>query len=151
MRRLTLSLEESLAKQFDRWTRRHRYQNRSEAFRDLLRERLQKERSDTSVGGHCVAVVSYIYNHHERQLASRLANIQHAHHALSLCTQHVHLDHDHCLETVVLRGEIERVRQFAEALIAERGVRDGQIHIVPVEFHSTMLNGQPHLHIRPFS
>jgi CopG family nickel-responsive transcriptional regulator len=96
-----------------------------------------------------VATVSYVYNHHERQLASRLASSQHAHHGLSLSTLHVHLDHDNCLETVVLRGPQAEVRAFAESLIAERGVRHGKIHIVPVEVEYTQVRGAPHMHLRP--
>jgi CopG family nickel-responsive transcriptional regulator len=92
-------LDDPLADQFDQWARDHGYDNRSEAFRDLLRGRIEHERTESPGSGYCLATVSYIYNHHERQLASRLAAVQHAHHGLSLATQHVHLDHDNCLET----------------------------------------------------
>lgn len=152
MRRITLSLDDPLADQFDAWAERHGYENRSEAFRDLLRERLERERIDDGQATHCVATVSYVYNHHERQLASRLAESQHDHHGLSMATLHVHLDHDHCLETMALRGPIRQVQAFAESLIAERGVRHGHLHLVPVALEiSRVLGGEPHVHLHPTS
>jgi len=151
MRRVTLSLDDHLADEFDAWAARHGYENRSEAFRDLLRGRLEAERIDEGKATHCVATLSYVYNHHERQLASRLASHQHAHHGLSLATLHVHLDHDHCLETMALRGPVPAVRAFGEALIAERGVRHGHLHLVPVALEISRVNGAPHVHVQPIS
>lgn len=149
MRRITLSLDDHLADEFDSWAERHGYEHRSEAFRDLLRGRLERERIQSGKAGHCVATVSYVYNHHERQLASRLAESQHAHHSLSVATMHVHLDHDTCLEVMALKGPLAQVREFGEALIAERGVRHGQLHVVPVALEISRVGGQPHVHLRP--
>jgi CopG family nickel-responsive transcriptional regulator len=87
-----------------------------------------------------VANLSYVYNHHERELAERLTSIQHAHHDLTVSTMHAHLDHDQCIETVMLKGPVKRVREFAEEIIAERGVRHGVLNLVNVEF------GAPHTH-----
>ena len=151
MRRITLSLDETLADQFDAWADRHGYENRSEAFRDLLRGRLENERIDDGKASHCVATVSYVYNHHERQLASRLAENQHDHHGLSMATMHVHLDHDNCLETMALRGPLPQVKAFAESLIAERGVRHGHLHLVPVALEISRGHGEAHVHLSPIS
>jgi len=151
MRRMTLSLDEHLADQFDTWAERHGYENRSEAFRDLLRGRLESERIETGKATHCVATVTYVYNHHERQLASRLAENQHDHHGLSMATMHVHLDHDNCLETMALKGPLNKVKDFGESLIAERGVRHGHLHIVPVALEISRIGGQPHVHVSPTS
>ncbi|GAC1627909.1 MAG: nickel-responsive transcriptional regulator NikR [Nevskia sp.] len=151
MRRVTLSLDDHLADQFDAWAERHGYENRSEAFRDLLRGRLENERIDSGKATHCVATVTYVYNHHERQLASRLAESQHDHHGLSMATLHVHLDHDNCLETMALKGPLDKVRAFGESLIAERGVRHGHLHLVPVALEISKIAGQPHVHVSPIS
>jgi len=151
MRRITLSLDDPLADQFDAWAARHGYENRSEAFRDLLRGRLESERIDDGKASHCVATVSYVYNHHERQLASRLAESQHDHHGLSLATLHVHLDHDNCLETMALKGPLQKVKAFAESLIAERGVRHGHVHLIPVALEISQVLGEPHVHLHPTS
>ena len=105
MERFTISLSESLAKEFDELIRKKGYQNRSEAVRDMLRDLLKSDRLERQEAPYCVAALSYVYNHHARDLAERLTNLQHQHHHLVLSTMHVHLDHDNCLETLMLRGE----------------------------------------------
>lgn len=161
MERITISLDEALAREFDALIARRGYQNRSEAFRDLLREHLEIARQNEAAGGagQCVANLSYVYDHHARDLAERLTRLQHAHHDLTVATMHAHLDHDNCLESVILRGPTGAVRAFADALTAERGVRHGRINIVTVEVGSsahahgyrprgaaTLLQ---HLHLKP--
>ena len=146
MRRITISIDESLAQQFDDLIERHGYQNRSEAFRDLLRYRVEAERKTTHQASFCVATVSYIYNHEERVLASRLTGLQHDHHDLTISTMHVHMDHANCLETVVLRGRLDEVSAFADSLVAQSGVRHGNIHIVPVDKGAPHAPGHGHSH-----
>lgn len=145
MERFTISLDENLASEFDRLIRQRGYQTRSEAVRDLLRGRLDALRIQEAQAPFCVATLSYVYNHHERDLAERLMEIQHRHHDLVVSTTHVHLDHDSCLETAILRGKTEAVRHFADAVTAERGVRHGQLNLVPVD----MEDGHRHVHSRP--
>ena len=147
MRRITISLDDSIAEQFDQLIERRGYENRSEAFRDLLRHHIETERKMTYTALHCVATVSYIYNHHERDLASRLTAAQHDHHDLCVTTTHVHLDHDNCLETIVLRGKFKAVSAFADSLIAQSGVRHGNIHIIPVQVEQP--SRSRHVHLLP--
>ncbi len=147
MERITISLDRGLAQEFDRLIRGRSYANRSEAIRDILRRELEAERLAREEAPHCVASLSYVYNHHERQLAERLTEHQHQAHDLVVSTMHVHLDHDHCLETVILRGPTREVRRFADQLSAERGVRHGQLNLIPVDTESTA----PHVHTRPKS
>ncbi|MDB5970417.1 MAG: ribbon-helix-helix, copG family protein [Hydrocarboniphaga sp.] len=133
MQRYTISLEDKLAAQFDDWISRHGYQNRSEAVRDLLRDRLGKEAlDDAPASSQCLACVSYVYDHHARELGRRLTNGQHRHHDLTVSTLHVHLDADQCFEVALLRGESGQVLMQAESLVAERGVRHGKVHVVPI-------------------
>lgn len=130
MQRFTISLDDALAAAFDRLIAERGYDNRSEAVRDLLRQRLHGEHAAEAPDAACVACLSYVYNHHERELAGRLVDLQHQHHDLTLSTMHAHLDHDHCVETVLLRGPAASVRRFADAVIAERGVHHGQLNLV---------------------
>ena len=123
MDRFTISLDTNLANAFDALIKQRGYATRSEAVRDILREHLQHSAEKRDTRGTCVANLSYVYNHHERELADRLTTIQHAHHELTVSTMHAHLDHDQCIETVMLKGPVKRVREFAEEIIAERGVR----------------------------
>lgn len=130
MERFTISIDDDLAHAFDQWIAEHGYGNRSEAIRDVLRTRLAQAQERRDADGPCVACLSYTYDHHERDLAERLARLQHAHHGLHMATTHVHLDHAQCLESVMLRGPASAVRRFADALMAERGVHHGQLNVV---------------------
>ncbi len=157
MQRFTISLDDDLARAFDRLIAERGYRNRSEAVRDLLRGQLEAARP--AAGGHCVANLSYVYNHHERELAERLTTLQHGHHDLTVATMHAHLDHDNCLESVILKGPTAQVRAFAEALTAERGVRHGSLNVVAVEVvdsrhsHGYAPRGKvaAHTHLKPRS
>jgi CopG family transcriptional regulator, nickel-responsive regulator len=150
MDRFTISLDERLATAFDELIKERQYTTRSEAVRDILRTHLQQNRVRRDSKGACVANLSYIYNHHERELAERLASIQHAHHDLTISTMHAHLDHEQCIESVLLKGPLQRVRAFAEALIAERGVRHGQLNLISVELGKAHRHGgRAHRHLKP--
>lgn len=159
MERFTISIDEDLAQEFDALIARRGYSNRSEAFRDLLRSHLESARLGAAAGTYCVANLSYVYNHHERDLAERLTGLQHGHHDLTVATMHAHLDHDNCLESVILKGPTEQVRAFADALVAERGVRHGQVNVVSVEVdqgrhshgYAPRGKGTAHLHLKPRS
>lgn len=141
MQRITITVDDDLLEQFDGFMKRHSYENRSEAFRDLVRGRLKAEQLETKQDGDCVGCFSYIFNHHERQLSRRLVEAQHAHHDLNLSTLHIHLDHDNCMEAVIVRGKADQVREFASQVGAQEGVRHGNLHMVPMETDTA-----PHSH-----
>lgn len=154
MERITVTVDDGLLAQFDAYMKRNGYGNRSEAFRDIVREKLEGDRLTRGEAAHCVGCLTYVYDHHARELAGRLTREQHEHHDLSLSTLHVHLDHDTCLETTVLRGPTEAVRAFANTVIAQRGVRHGNLHIVPADLETSRhAHGgdvrTPHVHSRP--
>ncbi|MBV5297460.1 MAG: nickel-responsive transcriptional regulator NikR [Rhodoferax sp.] len=148
MERITISIDTALALEFDQLIAVRGYKNRSEAVRDLVRSHLEAERLAHRPGGHCVANLSYVYNHHERDLAERLTALQHDQHDLTVATLHAHLDHDNCLESVILRGTTTAVRTFSDALMAQRGVRHGQLNVVAVEIGAdhTHTHQHPHVH-----
>ncbi|MFT3666705.1 nickel-responsive transcriptional regulator NikR [Piscinibacter sp.] len=143
MKRLTMSLDDDLADAFEALVQERGYQNRSEAFRDLLRHDLGSARLRERPEAPCVATLSYVYNHHQRQLAARLTDLQHEHHDLTVSTMHAHLDHDHCIETVILRGRTASVRAFAQTVITQPGVSHGNLHLVPMAVHRA--HGHEHL------
>ncbi|WP_428309431.1 nickel-responsive transcriptional regulator NikR [Hydrocarboniphaga sp.] len=145
MRRYTISIEDELADRFEAWSEQHGYENRSEAIRDLLRDRLGAETLQAGKNSHCIAAVTYVYDHHERDLSRRLADKQHEHHDLTVSTLHVHLDHSQCMEVSVLRGPSQQVIKEAQLLIAERGVHHGHVHTVPVPGPS-LVKLRPHKH-----
>lgn len=133
MERVTISLDDGLLAEFDTYLKGKGYENRSEAIRDLIRLRLDEDRLEEGKADHAVGSLSYVFNHHQRDLAQRLTTAQHAHHDLVLSTLHVHLDHENCLEVAVLQGPTAEVRHFAEATMAETGVRHGSLHLIPAK------------------
>jgi CopG family nickel-responsive transcriptional regulator len=149
MQRLTISIDDELAATFDRLVREKGYENRSEAFRDLVRQALGEEQLTKGKAKHCVGTLSYVYDHHERQLAARLTSMQHDHHEVTVATMHAHLDHDNCIETVILRGPTAAVMRFAQDVMAQTGVRHGKFYPIPVDSHGT--KGAPHVHHHPHS
>lgn len=141
MQRLTISLSDDLAAAFDELMRQRGYSSRSEAVRDMLRRELGENGLTDGGNAPCVGVLSYVFDHHERQLSSRLTSLQHDHHDLAVATMHAHISHEDCIETVILRGGAEEVRAFAHSVIAETGVRHGQVQLIPVQNAAPALMG----------
>jgi len=123
-----VAIDSDLLDRFDRLIRERGYTNRSEAFRDLIRDQLV-EQSWESPEGQVVGTVTLVYDHHVRLLNEKLVDLQHDHYHHILATLHVHLDPDHCLEVLVLRGKTEEVRRIADALIATKGVKHGRLTV----------------------
>src|SRR5262249_246643 len=124
--RIGVAIDSDLLEKFDSLIAKKGYTNRSEAFRDLIRDELVHttwEKPDSMV----VGTVTLVYNHHVRMLSEKLTEIQHEafHHVVS--TLHVHLDHDNCLEVLIVKGKAASVRQIADALISTKGVKHGQL------------------------
>lgn len=132
MQRITVTLDDETAGGLDAFMQARGYANRSEAMRDLLRGALRDAGTAQAPGAPCMAVVSYIYDHHQRDLGRRLMQAQHDHHTLGVATLHTHLDHDNCLEIVLLRGTAEAVGRFAQSIVSERGVRLGGVNLLPL-------------------
>lgn len=149
MRRLTISVDDELADTFDRLVAERGYENRSEAFRDLLRRELDAQRLEAGDAKFCVGVLSYVYNHHERELPRRLTSMQHDQHDVTVASLHAHLDHDNCIESVLLRGPTAAVVSFAQAIIAEKGVRHGEFRPIPVDTGGAAHH--THRHLRPYT
>jgi CopG family nickel-responsive transcriptional regulator len=132
LRRFGVAIEPELLEQFDQLMARRGYTNRSEAFRDLARAELLKESAEkpnTSV----VGTVTIVYDHHVRMLSEKLTELQHKHHKCVVSSMHVHLDHHHCLEVIVLRGKSKDVRHTADLLISTKGVKHGHLVVAVAE------------------
>ena len=152
MQRLTISLDDGIAQAIDEFMEARGYSNRSEAIRDLVRDALVRSQG-APLTSYCVAAVSYVYDYDGRDLAMRLDRAQHDHHDLTISSMRTRLDHKFCMEVTLLRGQTGAVRKLAEATIAERGVRFGQINLVPVRSdghsHSHGEHGHTHEHSSP--
>ncbi len=124
--RIGVAIDSELLEQFDQAISRKGYTNRSEAFRDLIRDELsreQGEQADASV----VGTVTLVYDHHVRLLTERLTEAQHQHPHLIISTLHVHLNQHDCLEVLVVRGASAAVKRVADQLIAIKGVKHGKL------------------------
>lgn len=137
MQRITMSMDDNLVAALDRHMVEHRYGSRSEAMRDILRDRAARDelaaRADGPDSTFCMATLTYIYDHNTRAPGQRLTEAQHAHHDLQVSTLHVHLDHHACLEVSVLRGQPKQVRELAYETLSQRGVRHGHLHLMPAD------------------
>ena len=132
MERITISIEPALLERFDRYIESRGYTNRSEGVRDAIRQLLADERIETNDAEPCVGCVTYVYNHHERELSSRLVETQHHHHDVPVATMHLHIDPENCLEATVLKGTVAEVRRMADQMTAQTGVKNGRLHMIPL-------------------
>ncbi len=125
--RFGVSLEKELLDKFDRLIKEKKYPNRSEAIRDLIRENLVKR--EWVEGKEVAGAITLVFNHHRRELMNTLTDIQHDFHRLIISSQHIHLDHDNCLEIIVVRGKPIEVRELADKLRSTKGVKYGSLSI----------------------
>jgi CopG family nickel-responsive transcriptional regulator len=126
--RIGVAIDSDLLEKFDILIAHRGYTNRSEAFRDLIRDELVEQsvrRQDAPV----VGTLTLVYDHHVRLLSEKLTDLQHDHFQHILSTLHVHLDHDHCLEVLILRGKAGVVQRIADALLSTKGVKHGRLTI----------------------
>ena len=146
MQRVTITVDDELAEELDRFMAGRGYANRSEAIRDLARSGLQQAATEVAGSRPCVAALVYIYDHEARELPQRLTRDFHDRHDLAQTTLHVHLDHENCLEVTVLKGRGAEVQRFADHIIAERGVRHGHVVYLPADGAHRHGRGETHTH-----
>ena len=125
LRRFSVSIEDNLLEIFDKHIKAKSYNNRSEAVRDLIRKGFVKKEweADKKVMG----VISLVYDHHQHKLQEKVTEVQHDFHHHIVSTTHVHMDHNNCLEVIIVKGKAKEVQDLADRLIALKGVRDGNL------------------------
>ena len=143
--RTGVALDSNLLKRFDRLIRAQGYENRSEAFRDLIRDRLNDE-SLQSAEIFVVGAVTLIYDHHSRLLPDKLMQLQHEYHYVIISTVHSHLDHDMCLEVVVVKGKLKQVQELGNRLIGLKGVQHGKLVMSSPEAYLSQSGPHSHRH-----
>ncbi len=123
--RFSISLEDELLQKFDLHLKEQKYKNRSEAIRDLIREELVEE--EWAKNAQVAGTITLVYSHHKRGLVQKLISYQHAYHHLIISTQHIHLDHDNCLEVIIVQGKARSLQQLTDKLKAVKGVKYGNL------------------------
>ena len=124
--RFGVSLSRALLNQFDRMVRKKGYRNRSLAISDMVRDHLVGHQQEVGQG-EMAGTITLVYNHHRPNVQEALTTLQHRHLNTIISTLHVHLDHDNCLEVLVVRGKASVLRSVADHLIAVRGVKHGEL------------------------
>jgi CopG family nickel-responsive transcriptional regulator len=128
--RFSISTEEDLIQSFDQLITRHGYSNRSEAFRDLMRDALIKSKiEDSPQTGEVLGTLTLVYDHHASELSDKMNELQHQYYNLIVSALHVHVNHDDCMEVIVLRGEVGQVRSVSESLLTLKGVKHGKLFV----------------------
>ncbi|MBQ7456765.1 MAG: nickel-responsive transcriptional regulator NikR [Desulfovibrio sp.] len=122
--RFGVSVDNDLLKPFDDLCAKKGYTNRSEAIRDLIRTALVKDSWENALD-YKTGTLTLVYDHHKNDLSKKITNIQHDDFDIIVTSMHVHLDHDNCLEVLVLKGDPNRVRALSNKLIACTGVKHG--------------------------
>ena len=122
--RFGVSIPDNLIRAFDSYIAEREYGSRSEAIRDLIREKLiEQEWEKESKGGEVVGTITYVFDHHRRELVESILDIQHDFPDTVVVSQHVHLDHHNCLEVAIVRGRPSTLRGLAYKLKALKGVK----------------------------
>jgi CopG family nickel-responsive transcriptional regulator len=122
LQRIGISIEEKLLSQFDRLIEKKGYTNRSEAVRDLIRENLVEEEWQQGEGDS-VGTITLVYNHHLREMADKMTDLQHQYHEKIVSVLHVHLDAHNCLEVMVVKGEKSQIQAIAGRMSSLKGVK----------------------------
>ncbi len=123
--RFGVSIEKDLLLKFDCFIKGKKYTNRSEAFRDLIRQELVQEQWQGKE--EVVGAITLIYNHHKRELVNKLMDIQHDFGGVIISSQHIHLDHNNCLEIIAVKGSPKEAQKLADTLKSVKGVKHGTL------------------------
>ena len=132
MQRVGISLEAGLLEKFDKLIESQGYENRSEAVRDLIRQRItEKQLSDPKTDS--VAAVFVVYDHHQQNVAQRLTSLQHNELLKTISSMHVHLGHHDCLEVILLKGKVKDITKLADNIVSLKGVKLGKVNFVATD------------------
>ena len=125
--RFGISLPRDLIDKFDRLIRAKNYTNRSKAFGDLIRQELVKKQWQK--GKEIAGAITLIYNHHKRELLNKITDVQHDFQKVIISTQHIHLDHDNCLEIVAIKGSPKEAQKLTDSLKSIKGIKHATLNM----------------------
>ena len=137
--RFSVSLEDDLLDQFDKYCQQGNLATRSEAVRQLIREKLTQQAWESG-SAEAAGTLTLVYDHHRPQLHDRLTEVQHDHTDLVVSTVHAHLTHELCLEVIILRGPADRLQSIASRLSGLKGIYKADLVMASAE------EGEPHKH-----
>lgn len=129
--RFGVSMDQDLIEKFDKLIEKKGYSNRSEAIRDLIRESIAEDKIDVK-NELMFGVVSFIYNHHQRELEQKITDYQHHNYKSIISTTHIHIDNENCLEIIILKDRAKNIKAMADKLFSYKGVKSGRVSLVPL-------------------
>ena len=132
MQRVGISIEDDLLSKFDELIEEQSYANRSEALRDLIRDKLmvaELEKPNTSA----IAAIFVVYDHHSSQLSQKLIQLQHSQLLKTISSMHVHIGHHDCLEVILLRGKVRQIKKLSDKIVALKGVKLGRVNLIATD------------------
>ena len=124
--RFGVSMENDLLKKFDHLIEKKGYSNRSEAIRDLVREKFVEE-NVTDDNKIVFGILTTVYDHHQRELDERLTEFQHDNYKSIISTTHIHLNHHDCLEVIILKDKASKIKKISDKLLSFKGVQHGKL------------------------
>ena len=131
VQRIGISLESSLLGDFDKFIAAQGYSSRSEAIRDLIRDRITREQL-AQPETEAVAAVFVVFDHHQAQLAQKLIELQHSHLLKTISSMHIHIGHHDCLEVILLRGKVSEITKLGDRIVSLKGVKIGRVNLISV-------------------
>lgn len=128
--RFGVSVEQEVLRILDNYIKSNKFPNRSQAIRHLIQKiEVEKQWDKNEVVGGSLTLV---YDHHKRELQDKLTKIQHNFHHEILCSQHIHLDHDNCMEIIAMKGKASVLKDLANQLTAVKGIIHGEFSMTKV-------------------
>jgi len=125
VKRFGVSLDSETMLKLDEYVNVNNYPNRSQAIRALI-EQYAVDRK-WQCGNEVAGAIVIVYNHHKRNIDNELNEVQHDYHHLILCSQHIHLSHETCLESIMVKGEAVELTALADKIIAIKGIHHGKL------------------------
>ena len=127
--RFGVSIDQDLLENYDRLIGERGYATRSEALRDLIRDALIQQKIETQTDVEALGSLTLVYDHHARNLAQDMGNLQHKFHDIILSVMHLHISHDDCLEIIALRGIVSDIVELANGLLSLKGIKNGKLFL----------------------
>lgn len=140
--RFGVSMPKSLVEQLDQMIANRGYENRSEAIRDLVRKALL-EPDHMSETQNVAGTIVMVYDHHATDLPVYLTELQHGYHHQIISTMHIHLNHNQCMEIIMVRGILDQIKKLHQAIQVQKGVLYAQLSVTHIDPHDLQ---HPHSH-----
>ncbi|MCS3901698.1 nickel-responsive transcriptional regulator NikR [Methanococcus voltae] len=130
MDRISISLPKNLLEEFDEIILERGYASRSEAIRDSIREYIIKHKWIRSLQGERSGTINVVYDHHSTDVMEKLTTIQHDYSDIIVATMHIHMDHDHCMEVIIVRGDAKEIKELTDKLTSQKGVKQVKLTVM---------------------